>query len=247
MLTSVEVGRIVLFQSLEQPCAAMLKRAERCHFEILTTTAEDELPEALGSATQGVLVLCSYSPDTHAVVARLRASKAWKRLPIFAIVPDELITSGVLKQANGAQIELLPTSVPESRRWEKLREAHDVVRGGGRWLVRNQRAHYRLPLKAKATLMANAETVDISEGGIAFLTNQPYRVGDVGRIDVRALLGDMDESERGFPFEVVAVKSVRQEGYRYFVGAQFIHLSSAARERLKAALEVIEPTEHDGD
>ena len=153
-----------------------------------------------------------------------------------------MIDTKMLRKANDLQVELLPTSVPEGRRWQKLREAHDVCRAGGRWMVCNRRAHFRLPLSVKAVLMAEAETIDISEGGVAFLTNQVYHTGDHGKIDVRSLLGDMDEDQRGFSFEVVSVKSVKHGPYRYSVGAKFQDLSDFAKERLKMALELIEPT-----
>ncbi|MCY3023570.1 MAG: PilZ domain-containing protein [Planctomycetota bacterium] len=242
MPVSVDAGKVVLYQPTDEQRAAA-QRAERHNLAVEVVSSRDLLPTVLTDPAQGVLVLCSYTPEARAAARALRAPKGWRSFPVFAIVPDELIDAHVLKQANECRIELLPTSLPEARRWEKLRAAHETVRSGRRWTVLNQRSHFRLPLKAKATLLADAETVDISEGGMAFLTNATYHVGDTGRVDVRSLLGDMEADERGFPFQVVSVKTLKQGGYRYIVGAQFADLSDDARRRLKTALELIEPTE----
>ena len=132
--------------------------------------------------------------------------------------------------------------MPEARRWQKLREACELFRAGKRRTIVNRRAHFRLPLRVKATLISTVETVDISLGGIAFLTNTNYAIGDTGKIDIRSLLGDMDEEERGFKFEVVSVKRLREGEHKLLIGGKFTGLNDAATQRLKNALEVIEPT-----
>ena len=243
MLTNVDVGRVVLYQPTAEQHAAAHRRAERHNLEVGAAASPEDLQRALGEAGQAVLVLCSYTPEALAAARAARAPKGWRQLPVFAVVPDEAIDSRILRQANGQRIELLPMSVPESRRWGRLRDALEATRAGKRWLVCNRRAHFRLPLMVKATLLADAETIDVSEGGMAFQTNQRYGLGDMGRIDIRSLLGDMEEDERGFPFEVVSVKALKQGPCRYLVGARFVDLTDGARQRLKDALELIEPTE----
>lgn len=238
---NIEIGRVVLYQPAEDQ-RAVARRAERHNLAVDAAESPEQIQKVLGDPARGVLLLFEYSAETRAVARAVRSGKGWKRLPVFAVAPDETIDAQALKQANDDRIELLPTSLPEARRWEKLRDAHESVRAGKRWFVRNLRSHFRLPVKAKATLLAEAETVDISEGGVAFLTNYAYRPGDNGSMDIRSLLGDMEENERGFAFEVVSVKSVKQAGYRYCIGAQFVNLSDDARLRLKEALELIEPT-----
>jgi hypothetical protein len=240
--TNVDLGKVVLFEPNDDQAGAAQRRAEKQGLQVETTADPRELPKLLVGPSRGVLVLCNFSPGARAVVRSVRDQKGWKRLAVFAIVPDVMIDTKMLRKANELQVELLPTSVPEGRRWQKLKEAHDVCRAGGKWMVCNRRAHFRLPLSVKAVLMSEAETIDISEGGVAFLTNQVYHTGDTGKIDVRSLLGDMDEDQRGFAFEVVAVKSMKQGPYRFSVGAKFIELSDFAKDRLKMALELIEPT-----
>lgn len=241
-LTKVETGRIVLFEANDEQLSAAQRRAEKVNLQVVSTADARELPKLLVGPSRGMLVLCNFSPGARAVVRSLRDQKGWKRLAVFAIIPDVMIDTKVLRKANDLQVELFPTSVPDGRRWQKMREVYDICRAGGRFLVCNRRAHFRLPLSVKAVLMAEAETIDISEGGVAFLTNQVYHTGDVGKIDVRSLLGDMDEDQRGFSFEVVSVKSIRQGPYRFSVGARFVDLSDFAKDRLKMALELIEPT-----
>jgi hypothetical protein len=243
MLTNVDVGKVVLFQPTSEQQATAQRRAERLNLEVVAAAGVDGLAKLLGEPGAGVLVLCAFTAEARAAARAVRAPKGLKQLPVFAIVPDEQIGPRVLKQANDQRIEVLPTSLPDSRRWEKLREALEAARAGKRWLVSNRRAHFRLPLKAKGTLLSDAETVDISEGGVAFMTNQRYSVGDTGRLDIRALLGDMDETERGFAFEVAVVKQQKQGPYRYFVGVRFVNLTDEGRQHLKTALDLIEPTE----
>jgi len=242
--TQLEAGKVVLFDpTLEHLASA--KRAERHNLEVESAASEDELNSKLKSADWGVLLFCNYNADTRAMVKSVRARKGLKKLPVFAIVNDDEIDTRMLQSANDHQIELLPTSVPEARRWQKLREAYDACRAGKRWFVRNRRAHFRLPLRVKATVLTETETVDISEGGIAFMTSLSYHVGDKGRIDVRSLLGDMQEDERCFSFEVTTIKTIKEGEFRYLVGSKFIGLSEEAKLCLKAALELIEPTEED--
>ncbi|HYG75305.1 MAG TPA: PilZ domain-containing protein [Planctomycetota bacterium] len=237
-----DTGKVVLYQPTSEHLASA-RRAERHSLDVESAASVTELIEHLSAPGGGVVVLCGFSAEARAVAKSLRAQKGLKRVPVFAIVSDDEIDIRVLKAANDQQIELLPGSLPDGRRWQKLRDAYDTCRSGKRWLVKNLRAHFRLPLKAKAALISECETIDISEGGVGFMTNQTYHPGDRGRIDVRSLLGDMDENERGFPFEVASVKALKQGSYRYLVGARFVDLSDEARSRLKAALEVIEPTE----
>jgi len=243
MLTSVDVGRVVLYQPTPEQHTGAKRRAERLNLEVGIAACTEEMLPLLGAPGQSVLVLCEYTPEARAVARCARGPKGWGQLPVFALLPDELIDGRVLKQANDQRIELLPASLPECRRWQRVREALESSRVGKRWAVHNKRAHFRLPLKAKATLLADAETVDISEGGVAFESNQRYAVGDAGRIDIRPLLGDMEEVERGFAFEVVSVKPLRRGPFRYLIGARFTDLAEAAQQRLKDALELIEPTE----
>jgi hypothetical protein len=218
------------------------RRAERHNFEVYTTDSVEDLTAILVSPARSVLVLSNFTSNARAAARSVRAQKGWKKLPVFARVPDEQIDSRTLRQANEQQIELLPTSMPENRVWQKLREAYETCRSGKRWMVCNRRAHYRLPLSVKATLLADAETLDISEGGLAMMTNQIYHLGDTGRVDIRSLLGDMDEGARGFAFEIVSVKTLKSGPYRYAIGARFVDLSDDAKRRLKEAIELIEPT-----
>lgn len=243
MLTNVDLGKVVLFLPTPDQHACAERRAKRQNLRVCVAGSQDDLHGLLGGPGQGVLVLCSFAPAARAMARAVRAARGWKQLPVFAVVPDELIDARALKQANAQRIELLPTSLPEERRWGKLCQALEAARAGKRWVVCNRRAHFRLPLTAKATLLADAETVDISEGGVAFETDWHYSIGDAGRIDVRSLLGDLEEDERGFPFEVVTVKALRHGSRRYLVGARFVNMADGARQRLKEALELVEPTE----
>jgi hypothetical protein len=239
---NVDLGKVVLFQPTADQLSAATRRAERHSLAVDTTDSVDDVTKLLGGPNRGVLVLSNYTSNSRSAARTIRALKGWKRLPVFAVIPDDQIDARTLRQANLQQIELLPTSMPENRVWLKLRDASDTCRSGKRWQVNNRRAHFRLPLTVKAALLGECETIDISEGGVAFLTNQVYHPGDQGRIDIRSLLGDMDADQRGFAFEVVSVKSVKGGVYRYCVGARFIELSEDAKNRLKDAIEVIEPT-----
>jgi len=240
--THVDLGKVLLFQPTADQLATATRRAERHNLEIDTTDAVDEISKLLGNPGRGVLVLSNFTSNSRNAARAVRALKGWKRLAVFAVISDEQIDTRTLRQANEQQIELLPTSMPEARVWQKLKEAHETCRAGKRWQVCNRRAHFRLPLTVKAALLGECETIDISEGGVAFLTNQVYHPGAQGRIDIRSLLGDVDSDQRGFAFEVVAVKSVKGGAYKYSVGARFIDLSEDAKARLKDAIELIEPT-----
>ena len=238
-------GRVVFFKPTPEQHAAALRKADRYSFQVEAASAPGQLAKRLGAPREGVLVLCSFSAQARVAAKSVRAKKGWERLSVFAIVPDDQINPRMLKEANALQIELMPTSMPEGRRWQLLRAAHDTTRAGRQKHVCNLRASFRLPLKAKAKLIFDAETIDISLGGLAFMTNQVYHLGDWGSVDIRSLLGDMEEEERGFRFEVVSVKPARHESYRYLIGAKFSQLSKNALKRLGNALEVIEPTTDD--
>lgn len=239
---NLDLGKVVFFQPTADQLSAATRRADRHNLEVDTTDAVDELNKLLIGPGRGVLVLSNFTSNSRNAARAIRAQKGWKRLAVFAVIPDDQIDPRTLRLANEQQIELLPTSMPENRVWQKLRDAHEVCRSGKRWQVCNRRAHFRLPLTVKAALLGECETIDISEGGVAFLTNQIYHLGDQARIDIRSLLGDMDEVQRGFAFEVVAVKSVKSGAYRYSVGARFMDLNDEARQQLKNAIELIEPT-----
>lgn len=242
MLSHVSSGKIVLYQATPQQHAAAARRAERYNLEVASAMIKKELREQLDTSKRSVVLLYSFTSQTRAAVKSLREVRAWKNRPIFVILEDEDIDSRVLKHANDLSVEVLPTSLPEARRWQKLCEANEAARTGSNWVVDNRRAHFRLPMKVKAHLYADAETVDISVGGLAFQTNQSYHCGDRGLIDIRSLLGDMDESHRAFEFEVVSVKQRTSGSYRFLVGARWCSLADVALSRLKDALELIEPT-----
>jgi hypothetical protein len=235
-----DAASILLFNATDLQRAVAARRAERYNLAVNAIDSADDLLKQAKSKTNSVLLLGNFQPDSHNAARALR--KLLKNLPIFAVVPDQEIQGKTLALANTLQIELLPTSMPEARRWEKLKEACETSRSGKRRTIVNRRAHFRLPLKVKATLINTVETVDISLGGIAFLSNTNYALGDVGKIDIRSLLGDMDEDERGFKFEVVSVKRMREGEHKLLIGGKFVDLSQAARQRLKSALELIEPT-----
>jgi|GEM_PF-4758379 len=240
-MTHVFSGKVVLYQATSQQRASAARRADRYDLEVVTASVAEELREQLDSSKRSILLLYSFTSEVRATIKALRALRGWKKLPIFVLLEDEAIDARTMKQANDLNIEVLPTSLPEGRRWQKLREANEAARSGSRWAVDNRRAHFRLPLKVKVKLHNDAETVDISVGGLAFLTNQQFHCGDVGSVDIRSLLGDMDEPQRALPFEVVSVKQLTGN-YRHLVGARWKALSSEALRRLKDALELIEPT-----
>jgi len=235
-------GKVVMLRPPSEQFQNAKARCERYGMGVDAAHSVDELERALDDPGYCVLLAFDISPATRKTITHLRGRRGWKALPVLVVLPDEQINDRMLALANKLQVELLPSSWPEGRVWLKLCEAQRLFQIGRRRGIINRRKHFRLPLKAKATLIASAETVDISVGGVCFLTNRHFHLGDRGRIDIRSLLGDMDEEERGFEFEVVSLKLKKDGPYRFAVGAKFIDVSEDALIRLKQALEVIEPT-----
>src|SRR5687768_9854899 len=152
VVTHVSSGKVVLYQATTQQHATAVRRAERYDLQVGKASVAEELREQLGSAERSVLLLFSFSPEIRSTIKALRSVRGWKKLPIFAVIEDEIIDARMMKHANDLAIEVLPTSLPEGRRWQKLRDANEAARSGSRWAVDNRRAHFRLPLKVKAKL-----------------------------------------------------------------------------------------------
>jgi hypothetical protein len=243
----IELASIVLFNATPAQQAAAERRAERYNLAVVAAASAGELAKRVRGKQCAALLLGDFGCASQQSAKKLRADKTLKNLPIFAVAPDLEIQGKNVELANKLQVELLPASMPEARRWQKIHQSYEECRAGKRRPVVNLRAHFRLPLSVKATVLHAVETVDISLGGVSFLCNLSFAVGDEDKIDIRALLGDSEEDDRGFKFKVVSVKRLKEGEHRFFVGGKFIEMTEAARARLKSALELIEPTGEEND
>src|SRR3954469_16041302 len=102
--TNVELGKVVYFQPTADQLASASRRAERHSLEVETTDTVDELGRLLVAPGRGVLVLSNFTSNSRAAARSVRAHKGWKRLPVFAVIPDEQIDSRTLRQANDQHI-----------------------------------------------------------------------------------------------------------------------------------------------
>ncbi len=116
-------ARVIFFAQRGALAASALRRAERHDLAIENAAGAGEVRERLKGGGGALLLMHGLPPEAAALVKAARKPKPLRHLPVFAIVPDDAIDENALERANALQIELLPASVPEARRWQRLLQA----------------------------------------------------------------------------------------------------------------------------
>jgi hypothetical protein len=223
--------RCVLFLDSPRRTPSVI-RLGRQRLDILCTTHPREVEKLLGPPGSAVLLLVSWKRSSITLIKRLRAKKTWASLPIFLL--DEKVKMPAAFKIQAAEL------LPKEKFLETLRKAGTAWRDAVRGSTIDRRKHSRVALRVAAFCRIESVTVDLSEGGVCFLTSHPYRIGERGLLDVEPL-----NQELGKPlfFTVVATEKLPVGELNYRVHAQFIQTDRKISALIRRTLSCLAPKE----
>jgi hypothetical protein len=199
----------------------------------------EQLLTELGTPGDAILLVDGLAPLSVELIRNFHEQAEWKGLPVFAPMQGADITGDMRALASDLRVELLPLPAAEKSFWGHLLEAchqYHVQRDKTRANLRLRR-HKRVALSLTAHCSVDAQTVDISAGGMQFHTNHLFFPGDRGEIDVPAI---KDNIGRSLPFEVVKAETQRGD-FQFLVRARFVGLDDGILQKLIQTLNILEP------
>lgn len=152
--------------------------------------------------------------------------------------PDDSVALQYLKISNfyTNQLQISGNDIPM-----QINESREMLDAGCR------RHNLRFPITAQAVFMAyrtseitgNGELVNISTGGLAIFTNSIFKKGDLLTLEIDFSNTRLAEVTKKEPFHAeVEVKIITegQEGFKYFVGMEFISIKIEHEKQLFSIL-----------
>ena len=211
---------------------------------LVLTTEPEELLTELGSPGDAIVLLDGLGPMAVELVRNFREQEEWVRLPIYAALRKSEISTEAQDLAIELDVDLLALPTQPRAFWSVLLNAchrFQLHTDQTREALRLRR-HKRVSLSVTAFCSVDAQTVNISAGGIQFHTNHTFFPGDRGEIHVPAF---KDVSGGRFNFQVVKAET-RKGDFQFLVRARFVGMDNETCEKLLEMIQVLEPNGADG-